>query len=288
ATIYDEPFADSSQIPTFIVSKMAREYVTVALSGDGGDELFGGYTRYAQCNAYWNIFRKIPSFIKSSGKNGLRFLYGETQGGRAARARKMLAARNALEFYQARIAVWSDAQMLVKIKSGLIIDSTRSVKKMKDLSLIEKFMLLDSQTYLPDDILTKVDRASMATSLEVRVPILDHRIVEFAWTMPMDYKLFAGISKWPLRNILSKHIPENLFDRPKQGFSPPLAMWLRHELREWAGELIFAKYLDDFQLNYKSVRDMWKQHQENTHDRSYYLWPAICLSAWLKKNHTEF
>jgi len=287
-TIYDEPFADASQIPTFIVSKMAKQYVTVALSGDGGDEVFGGYDRYTLCDSYWNKFKHLPLSLRKSIECSLKIMQRDTKGGRLARATKIASSNNALDFYQNKLTVWSYPEIFTGKKTGSKIGLSKFSEIMLSLSPIEQFMLFDSQTYLPNDILTKVDRASMANSLEVRVPVLDHRVVEFAWGMPLDYKLASGIAKWPLRKILSKYVPTHLYERQKQGFSTPLAEWLRKDLKDWAEDLIFAKYLkNDFQLNYKSVQKMWKQHQAGTHNRSYYLWPAICLSAWLEKYHTS-
>ncbi len=283
-SIYDEPFADASQIPTFIVSKLAREHVTVALSGDGGDELFGGYDRYAQCCSYWNKLKYMPSLLGSTIEHTLKIMQRDIKGGRLARAAKITTSTDALDFYQNKLSVWAYTKSLTRKNEIKENPCAESIKKIDSLSPVEQFMLLDAQTYLPSDILTKVDRASMANSLEVRVPILDHRVVEFAWQMPLDYKVMAGVTKFPLRKILSQKVPVDLFERPKQGFSPPLSQWLRGDLKNWAGDMIFAHSLDDkYSLDYKPVQNMWKQHQQGTHDRSYYLWPAICLSAWLDK-----
>jgi asparagine synthase (glutamine-hydrolysing) len=285
--IYDEPFADSSQIPMFMVSKMARNHVTVALSGDGGDELFGGYTRYRQCFSDWQKRRRIPGLFRAAGERLCDLLRVRSRaGGRMARFSGLLSAPDLEIFYKTRTAIWQYSELLFNNNQiSKVAVQTLLSEMQESMSDVEQMMLLDTLTYLPDDILTKVDRASMAVSLETRIPLLDHRIVEYVWSLPQDHKCFAGTSKWPLRHILAKYISEEFFDRPKKGFSVPLADWLQNDLREWADDLLFSCDLESkFDLNYTPVRKMWKQHLAGTHNRSAYLWPALCLSAWLERN----
>ncbi len=282
--IYDEPFADHSQIPTIVVSKMARQHVTVALSGDGGDELFCGYDRYLECSSYWKKLKFLPYGLRKRIGAMIQWLCTNHAGGRRLRMAKLLMSKNSREFYERKTTVWSAPNKLVNINFEL--SSTILPTVSESLNPIEEFMLIDAQSYLPDDILTKVDRASMANSLEVRVPIIDHRVVEFAWSLPLELKLFDGVTKWPMRKILSKYLPENMFERSKHGFSVPLASWLKKDLKVWAEDLLYSDSIHDrFQLNYAPIQQMWKQHLTGEYNRSYYLWPALCLSDWLSTYH---
>ena len=295
---FDEPFADSSQIPTYLISKMASKSVKVALSGDGGDELFMGYNRYQIANNLnWilnlpNFFKKfIMQIIKLGSINqwntiskvfSNRFVPSQL-GDKLYKLAKILKEDDS-DFYRLLISSFDypdDFLINGKERKGLVW------KNNFDTFLscyVEKLKLLDTMTYLPDDILTKVDRSSMAVSLEVRVPILDHRIVEFSWMLPKEIQLKNNQSKWILRQVLKKYVPEKLFTRPKMGFGVPIDSWLRTDLKNWASHLlsdeVFMKYellkKDDIQL-------MWKQHQSNEKNLQYPIWNVLMLHSWAEE-----
>jgi asparagine synthase (glutamine-hydrolysing) len=256
-TIFDEPLADPSQIPTFLVSQLARRHVTVALVGDGGDELFAGYNRYAYGQrvlgrvaalppalrrvaaagitalgpgAWDRIYRPVGAVLP--GGDGYR-LVGEKLHKLAA----VMAAPTEAEGYRSLLSAWQHPETLVD--GGDVEDDTlRILRAGWPATLLDRMMLADQQTYLPDDLLAKVDRASMAVSLEVRAPLLDHRVVEFAWRLPVAMKLRGGVTKWVLRQVLYRRVPRHLIDRPKTGFSVPIDAWLRGPLRGWAEDLL--------------------------------------------------
>jgi asparagine synthase (glutamine-hydrolysing) len=277
-TIYDEPFADSSQLPTTLVSRLAREHVTVALSGDGGDELFGGYTRYAQ--AEW--LTRLPRFVG----HGARIVYGAlrqerrrslahtvTQGEWAV-VRRLLSANPAAE----RLVLGADAASADR--SFLAAwDRTAGLG-----GITPRSMALDTERYLPDDILHKVDRAAMSVSLETRVPLLDHRLVELAWRLPMHSKVRDGTEKWLLRQLLARDVPRELFERPKAGFGIPVGQWLSGPLRPWAEDLLSPAALQaDGLLDVAAVRHIWADHTTGRWDAGYELWPILMFQAWLHR-----
>jgi asparagine synthase (glutamine-hydrolysing) len=291
-TIYDEPFADSSQIPTYLLSKLTREHVTVALSGDGGDELFAGYTRHRfarlasgmpapmgkalACGigvagpALWErVFSLLPTEWRPKlapdkmHKASRLFRAGEESG------------------YLTLVSAWDDPDELViggKEPKGPIFDAGLA-RALPDS--LDRMQYLDTITYLPDDILTKVDRASMAVALEVRVPILDHRIVEFSWRLPARFKMRGGKGKWLLRQVLYRHVPKALVERPKSGFAIPLGQWLRGPLRAWAEELLSEKGLGEGGLLTPApIRARWAEHLEGTRNWHASLWPVLMFQAW--------
>jgi asparagine synthase (glutamine-hydrolysing) len=234
-TMYDEPFADSSQIPTFLVSQMARRNVTVALSGDGGDEMFGGYARYAEARRLWGGFSRVPSTLRSAAGIALAPLAART--GRLDLTSQLLRQPTALGAYELLMSQWTRPSRLVLGGREPQWRRLSAASVPEGLELQEQMMYLDALNYLPDDILTKVDRAAMAVSLETRAPLLDHRVAELAWRLPFNAKVRGSATKWVLREIVYRHVPRTLVDRPKAGFAVPLAEWIRGPLRDWARAL---------------------------------------------------
>ena len=298
--IYDEPFADSSQIPTYLVSKLAREHVTVALSGDGGDELFAGYNRYAHGLAMTRAARILPSQIRTAMSKGMlsvpphvwdsifRALPASKRPQLAGDKMHKLAsviAEDKTGFYAKLTSQWDGAWALVPGASepnGMIRDPAIRERFSDDVSWMQ---YLDTMTYLPDDILTKVDRASMAVSLEARVPILDHRLVEFAWALPHRFKIRGGTSKWLLRQVLYRHVPRELIERPKMGFGVPVEAWLRGPLREWGEELLSTEALGaSGLLSPEPIREKWAEHQSGQRNWQQFLWNILMFQAWYEKN----
>ena len=307
SSLYDEPFADSSQIPTFLVSKMARKHVTVALSGDAGDELFGGYNRYVLTSRWWSRLAHLPVGIRRGLAGAITvaspqawdaFLKpllavlprhsGVTNvGDKLHKSAAVLASRSAAELYRGMVSHWSAPASLVlgaKEPATMLTDFTRQPVVNNE---IEKMMALDMLSYLPDDILTKVDRAAMGVSLETRVPFLDHRVVEFAWSLPLDYKLRDGMGKWVLRQVLYKHVPKEMIERPKMGFGVPIDAWLRGPLKEWAESLLDKSRLKRegfFQV--EPIRQKWREHLSGERNWQYHLWDILMFQAWLEEQDT--
>lgn len=266
--IYDEPFADFSQIPTILVSQMARREVTVALSGDGGDELFCGYGRYPQAAGTWARLSRIPYPLRAMMERMLPL----------GRLRDGIAARNLDAFYQFLNAQWKGfPRIVVGVESRI---PRLDIPSALDDDL-ERMMYCDTIQYLPDDILVKVDRASMSVSLETRMPFLDHHIVEFAWSLPIGLKRRDGVAKWPLKQLLYKHVPEPLVNRPKMGFGVPLHVWLRGPLRDWAENLLSTQRLkSDGYFDPAAVRAEWELHLSGKKDRHFGLWTILMFQAW--------
>jgi asparagine synthase (glutamine-hydrolysing) len=269
SSIYDEPFADASQIPTFLVSKLAKKSVSVSLSGDAGDELFGGYDRYDKTIKAWNILNRVPY----PARNIISKFYPNKSYVDG------LLSHNIDEFYNYMNSQWKGVNDLVintenhQIESNLIFSEFEIPK--------ERLMINDTLKYLPDDILVKVDRAAMANSLETRVPLLNHKIVEFAWSLPLNVRCKDNITKWPLKQILHKYIPEGLLDRPKMGFGVPIGIWLRGPLTEWAENLLSVERLSkDGFFNVIEVRKAWNQHLSGKYDRHYWLWTILMFQTW--------
>jgi asparagine synthase (glutamine-hydrolysing) len=305
--IYDEPFSDSSQIPTFIVSQLARRSVTVCLSGDAGDELFGGYGRYVQGESLWNKVRRVPPPLRRAlggviGKtpvHTLNLLFsglgarldrnggGSSIGDKMHTAAGLLNASSSSDFYRRLISQWKEPAAVVlgareKSLAPLAPDYARKVT-----DFAGRMMLLDTVGYLADDILVKVDRASMAVSLENRVPFLDHRVIEFAWRLPMRMKVRDGKGKWALRQVLNRYLPGELSERPKMGFSLPLGEWLRAPLRDWAESLLDERRLrDEGFFDPAPIRRMWAEHLSGRHNRQYYVWAVLMFEAWLERGHS--
>lgn len=296
--MYDEPFGDSSQIPTFLVAELARNHVTVALSGDGGDELFCGYDRYAQGAGFWSRIQRLPQGLRTQLSGALRALpYGtydalleplratpqgkEPNGQRLHRLADYLRADSLEDLNHKMISFWrapEEAVPYAPIPPSLLADHLPPRGELGDL---ERMMQLSMVAYMPDDILTKVDRATMAVALESRAPLLDHRVVEFALSMPPEYKLRAGSSKWLLRQVLYRHVPKALIERPKQGFEVPIGLWLRAGLRDWAEALLDARRLRDEGLfDAAVIRQMWDQHLSGRCNWGNQLWNVLMVQAW--------
>lgn len=300
AQMYDEPFADVSQIPTALVARMARTHVTVSLSGDGGDELFGGYNRHVGAQAWWPRMAALPVGLRQvlasllatfqpAQWDALGLGAGRLTGGRlhldvlGDKVQKLVAAlyaRSGDDLYEQLVSQWLE-------KDGLVMGAEAGGRVDPRLvsggsSVAEGMMVRDTLTYLPDDILVKVDRAAMSASLETRVPMLDHRVVEFAWSLPLNMKIRDGKGKWILRQVLDRHVPRALIDRPKQGFGVPIDSWLRGPLRSWAESLLSEDRLrrDGF-LNPARVRAVWADHLAGRRNRQGPLWNVLMFQAWL-------
>lgn len=299
--IFDEPFADSSQIPTFLVSQMAKEHVSVTLSGDAGDEVFCGYNRYIVTGAIWSKLSKVPVFIRNIiaklillipmktwdvlGKVLPRKFKLARFGEKIYKAANVMTSPTAEILYDKLVSQWEHPDVAV-LCEGRAMDLASCNRNTSALECeISKMMAMDSMSYLPDDILVKVDRAAMAVSLEARVPFLDHNVIEFAWSLPMKFKLKKGISKWILREVLYKYVPKKLIDRPKMGFGVPLASWLRGPLKLWAEELINEERLTlEGYFNPVPITAMWNEHQNGTRDWHNQLWSVLMFQQWHEKN----
>ncbi|UPR52366.1 asparagine synthase (glutamine-hydrolyzing) [Vibrio cyclitrophicus] len=300
ACIYDEPFADSSQIPTYLVSKMAKEYVTVVLSGDGGDELFAGYNRHKLAQTQWPMLVKCPLFIRSIVSklikinspevlNNVNYILPRHKkmrliGDKLHKASDSMVAKDHKELYLSLVSQWSEPEKIV-INSNEPASLALNNELSSSLSPTEYMMALDMITYMSDDILVKVDRASMANSLETRVPLLDHSIIEYAWSLPLEYKLKNGVTKSPLRDILYKHVPKELIERPKMGFGIPLDSWLRYGLKNWASGLLSPDRLQsEGYFNEPEVTKIWKEHLSGNFNHTQKLWCILMFQAWLDEN----
>jgi asparagine synthase (glutamine-hydrolysing) len=307
--LYCEPFADSSQIPTFIVSQLARKHVTVSLSGDGGDELFAGYNRYQLTSQVWKKLSRVPAKVRSLAARAIQAVPPNTWtaasayipmankhpalaslGDKLHKAAGVLTRKSAHDLYYGLVSLVQSPEDWVKGENGVravepSTNLTGDLPAMERLNDIERMMALDAVSYLPGDILCKVDRASMGVSLESRVPFLDHRVYAFAWRLPLDYKLYDGKTKWALREVLYRHVPKVLIERPKMGFGIPIHDWLRGPLREWAEALLSEKRLLEEGYFYpKPIRALWQEHLEGTHNRAHQLWGVLMFQAWLEEN----
>jgi asparagine synthase (glutamine-hydrolysing) len=296
---YDEPFADSSQIPTYLVSAMTREHVTVALSGDGGDELFGGYNRYQLTQKFWQTLSLLPQPLRMGAAAALTAVSPDRWSALAARlprrlrppqfgdkvhkAASVLKLDSADAIYRRLVSHWTPAEIMPDTTEALTMLSDETLAA--DFpDLLSRMQFLDLVTYLPDDILTKVDRASMAVALEARVPLIDHRVVEFAWRLPREAKVRGGTTKWLLRQVLYRHVPAQLVERPKMGFGIPLGEWLRGPLRDWAESLLDESRLRDAGLvDAGVVRHYWNEHLAGSRNWQYLLWDVLMLEAWRER-----
>lgn len=305
-TIYDEPFSDSSQIPTFLVSQMARQHVTVSLSGDGGDELFGGYNRYLLGANLRRKTRWLPLGLRKALAGGVRATplnvldailrplgrvipqFNVSQpSDKAYKAMEVLELDSDTGLYRRLVSHWNDPESLVigGHEPPTVLDGLIGCREAGE-SFEQWMMTADMQSYLPDDILTKVDRAAMAVSLETRVPFLDHRLVEFALSLPLNMKIRNGQGKWLLRQMLYKHVPKTLIERPKMGFGVPIDSWLRGPLREWAETLLDESRLQRAGfLNPGPIRKKWAEHLTGVRNWQYYLWDVLMFQAWLEQEH---
>lgn len=307
-TMYDEPFADSSQIPTHLVCRAARQQVTVALSGDAGDELFGGYTRYLWGPRIWNRIGWLPYSVRKAMGAAIAAVPAERWTGlsrpvnavlpssrgihQAGEKAHKLAARlkgvhGIDDLSLSLVSEWQDPAEVVRgeghqiiVESLSLMDDPVPLSGVSDSAL--RMMYQDSITYLPDDILCKVDRAAMAVSLETRVPFLDHRVAEWAWRLPLDMKIRDGQGKWALRQVLYKHVPRELIDRPKAGFSIPVGQWLRGPLRDWAEALLNEKRLQrESYFHAGPILSRWREHLSGKRDHTASLWAVLMFQAWL-------
>lgn len=302
-SLYCEPFSDSSQIPTFLVSQLARQHVTVSLSGDAGDELFCGYNRYLLTNKLWKGLAMVPTGGRRLAAKSLtavtpsrwNFLLGRMQGflpgtmrqanlgDKLHKAASVLTSGSVDELYLGLVSHWNDPASVVIGGTEPSTLLTGNAPDLDGLDNIQRMMALDSLTYLPDDILVKVDRAAMGVSLEGRVPFLDHRVVEFAWSLPQSMKLREGVGKWVLRQVLYRHVPKSLIERPKMGFGVPIGDWLRGPLRDWAENL-----LDETRLRTEGyfhpapIRQKWAEHLSGVRNWQHHLWNVLMFQAWLE------
>jgi asparagine synthase (glutamine-hydrolysing) len=297
AEIYDEPFADASQIPTFLVSRLTRQSVTVALSGDGGDEGFAGYNRY-DALPHWQKLSAIPLGMRSLAARAVRALaprhwdrlFGSfgvrtpQAGDKLHKAAHIATAGSVEELYRRLVSQWQTPEDVVRGAPDLPHPADDPDLPQAIPDPVQRLQYLDFATYLPDDILTKVDRASMAVGLEARVPLLDHRVVEFALRLPDALKRRDGRGKFLLRQVLYRHVPRALVDRPKTGFAIPIGVWLRGPLRDWAEELLDPRALRaDGLLDVATVRTAWSEHLSGTRNLQYQLWGVLMFQAWRQR-----
>jgi asparagine synthase (glutamine-hydrolysing) len=302
-TVYDEPFADSSQIPTILVSQLARRHVTVCLSGDGGDELFGGYNRY-----FWgrDIWRRIGWSPAALRRGVARLLQGvpthywdlayslitpllplslryKMAGDKMHKLAGILAVQSPEMMYRDLVSHWKDTLAVVPGSKELptVLTDPSHWAGLKDFT--QQMMYLDLTTYLLDDILVKIDRAGMSVALENRVPFLDHEVVEFAWTLPLHMKIRQGRGKWIVRELLKRYLPAELVERPKMGFGIPIDSWLRGPLRDWAEAYLSERRLrDEGFLDPRPIRDRWQEHLTGRRNWAYYLWDILMFETWLE------
>jgi asparagine synthase (glutamine-hydrolysing) len=292
--MYDEPFGDNSAIPTYLLCALTRKYVTVSLSGDGGDELFAGYDRYATAESMWKRIGWIPQPVRAAASSAMSTIGAPMERGSSP----SLSGRVRNKLYNASRMGAADAGVYYyahgRVSDPVLVSARPpKIQEMEALQPpvplgtgTELMMYRDTLQYLPDDILTKVDRASMAVSLEARVPIIDHRVVEFAWRLPLHMKARGETSKWILRQVLQKYVPLELVDRPKMGFGSPVGPWIRTELRDWTEDLLSARRLDqEGHLNTTFVRGLWQEHLSGV-NHDFRLWHILMFQAWLAQEQS--
>lgn len=303
SSIYCEPFSDSSQIPTYLVSQLASQHVKVALSGDGGDELFGGYNRYLMAQDIWQQSRKFPKKARKLISHVLRTFPSKswdaifknltpvlpkplrirTPGDKMYKLAEVLTTDDKHEYYQKLTSHWQQpSDIVINGSEPATLITTASAWPETD-NFQHSMMAMDAQTYMTDDILVKVDRAAMANSLETRVPMLDHRIIELAWKMPLNYKIRNGEGKWLLKQVLFRHVPKQLIERPKMGFAIPLHDWLRTSLNDWAESLLDESILrQQGYFDPEPIRKMWLEHLSGKYNHQNQLWDILMFQAWLE------
>lgn len=295
SSLYSEPFADSSQIPTFLVSQLARQHVTVSLSGDAGDELFCGYNRYQMTAGLWGKVSCLPHPLRQLAASAVTavppgvwdklggLLPMSRVGDKLHKGAALLGSRSVADLYRGMVSHWSDPASVVLGATEPATVLTSLPPALQGLGDVERMMSLDMLSYLPDDILVKVDRAAMGVSLETRVPFLDHRVVEFAWSLPLAYKLRGGVTKWPLRQVLYRYVPHELIERPKMGFGVPIDSWLRGPLREWAETLLAEPRLrTEGYFDPAPIRQKWAEHLSGKRNWQYHLWDVLMFQSWLE------
>ncbi len=285
--IYDEPFGDSSAVPTLLVSELARRYVTVVLSGDGGDELFGGYQRYLHIARLWRALERVPLAVRKAAAKalawGARGLPAAMRCKVASRAERLDIATPG-QMYVRHNVHWADAHRVVLGAEPLEALASQPDRWPNSRPYLEQWMYADTVSYLPDDILVKVDRASMAVALEARTPLLDHRVVEFAWRLPLEWKICGRTGKWLLRRVLQRYVPSQLFERPKAGFGVPIDHWLRGPLRDWAEAFLDPRRLrQEGFFNPAPIRQKWEEHLSGRTAWHYHLWDVLVFQAWYQR-----
>ncbi len=300
-TIYDEPFSDSSQIPTFLVTQLANKHVKVVLSGDAGDELFCGYNRYVMSKKFWSILSLMPLSSRNILSSGLQSISPQTWssfsnilpglnkysnfGDKIHKGANALTAKNFNDLHYRLCSNWQNPTDVVINSKELGTFLTEFRPQLNGLNGEQQMMTLDFINYLPDDILVKVDRASMASSLETRIPFLDHNLIEYVWKIPQSLKLKNGQGKWILRQILNKYVPKNLTERPKMGFGVPIDTWLRGPLRDWAENLLNENKLkQEGYFNSRLIRDKWEEHLSKKKNWQHHLWSVLMFEAWIDQN----
>lgn len=302
-SLYCEPFADVSQIPTFLVAQLARQHVTVSLSGDAGDELFAGYNRYVITQNLWGSLGHLPTALKRLAVFGIRSVSTDrlnaafssiqhvlpktlrmaNAGDKLQKAAGVLGSRSVEDLYLGLVSHWEPEGVVIGGHEPMTI-LTGHPADLNGLDAVQRMMALDGMTYLPDDILAKVDRAAMGVSLETRVPFLDHNVVEFAWRLPQHLKLRDGVGKWILRQVLYRHVPKDLIERPKMGFAVPIDRWLRGPLRDWAEDLLAESRLrQEGFLNPDPIRQKWEEHLSGKRNWQQHLWGVLMFQAWLEE-----
>lgn len=302
ASIYDEPFSDSSQIPTYFVCKSAKNHVSVALSGDGADELFGGYNRYISSKAIWKKVSWIPRFVRLGigwlilhippifidriGNFFIKLIHGNRIPLLGNKVHKLgfgiLYSKNLFEFCKSFTFTWEKPSILIKGEAREELEESKLFSE----DPISNIMYIDSETYLPDDILCKVDRASMACSLETRAPYLAPEVIEVATRIPLDLKIHSGLGKQTLRGILDKYVPNEMINRPKAGFAVPIGEWLRGPLKLWAEKLLSKELItSQGYLNYEIINKIWNKHQSGKYDFTEKLWSILIFQLWLEEHN---
>jgi len=300
--LYCEPFADSSQIPTFLVSQLARQQVAVCLSGDAGDELFSGYNRYVLAGSIWRRVSRLPHGIRALAASGIRAmsptawnrlldpvqfmmphsLRQANIGDKLHKGAGVLGAQDIDQLYLGLLTHWEPQGLVIGGQEPANCQRGMPIG-LKGLDSLQRMMVLDALSYLPDDILVKVDRAAMGVSLEARVPFLDHRVVEFAWRIPQSMKLRDGVGKWILRQVLYRHVPKELIERPKMGFGVPIDAWLRGPLKDWGEDLLDEGRLRrEGYFNPAPIRTKWAEHLSGKHNWQQQLWNVLMFQAWIE------